>query len=121
MNNVNLIGNLGNDPESFYTDSGVNIVSYSLAFRSTKKDKTNWIKIIVFNEKLCETSMRYLHSGARIAVSGRLDQNKWVDDNNNTRTNYKVIASQITFIKTDGRGCENKSDEDVQDTDDLPF
>ncbi len=128
MNSVNLIGNLGQDPESFFTNDGTQIVNFSLAFMSTKKDKTNWIKVVCF-QKQAELAEKYLHKGARLAVNGRLDQNKWVDDNNQTRSMIRLIANQITFIKTDGRGFENGDKQDSNtpqeapppDMDDAPF
>lgn len=119
MNNCVLIGNLGADPESIYTDEGTHIVNFSLAFRSTKKDKSNWIKIVCF-EKLAELALKYLHKGARIAISGKLDQNKWTDNNNQTKTMHRIIANNISFIKTDGRGFEN-GDNGEQDSGDPPF
>lgn len=119
MNSVNLIGNLGADPESFFTDDGTHIVNFSLAFMSTKKDKTNWIKVVCF-QKQAELAEKYLHKGARIGLSAKLDQNKWVDDSNNTRTSYRVIANQITFIKTDGRGMENGENHDSNTAQEAP-
>lgn len=127
MNVCALIGNLGADPESFFTDDGNQIVNFSLAFQSTKKDKANWIKVVCF-QKTAELAEKHLHKGARIAVNGRLDQNKWVDDNNQTRSMLRLIANQITFIKTDGRGFENgegqntnASQEGPPELDDTPF
>ena len=122
MNNCVLIGNLGADPESIFTDEGTHIVNFSMAFRSTKKDKSNWIRIVCF-EKLAELALKYLHKGARIAISGRLDQNKWIDNNNQTKTMHRIIANNITFIKTDGRGFENgeNTDNGEQDSELPPF
>ena len=122
MNSCVLIGHLGADPESIYTDEGTHIVNMSLAFKSTKKDKSNWIKIVCF-EKLAETALKYLHKGARIAISGKLDQNKWTDNNNQTKTMHRIIANNITFIKTDGRGFENgeNTDNGVNDSEVPPF
>ncbi len=126
MNSVNLIGNLGEDPKSFFTDDGTQIVNFSLAFMSTKKDKTNWIKVVCF-QKQAELAEKYLHKGARIGISAKLDQNKWVDDNNQTRSMMRLIANQITFVKTDGRGFENGENQDATtqeappEMDDAPF
>ncbi len=119
MNSVNLIGNLGQDPESFFTNDGTQIVNFSLAFMSTKKDKTNWIKVVCF-QKQAELAEKYLHKGARLAVSGKLDQNKWVDEGNNTRSVMRLIANQITFIKTDGRGFENGEGQNTNETQEAP-
>lgn len=75
MNTVILTGNLGADPESFFTPEGTQIVTFPFAFRSTK-DKTSWIKITVFS-KTAEVAAKYLHKGARVGVLGILDQDKW--------------------------------------------
>lgn len=128
MNNCVIIGNLGADPESFFTEDGTHIVNFPLAFTSTKnkKEKTNWIKVVTFN-KQAETSEKYLHKGAKVAVNARLDQNKWVDESNQTRSTFRLIANQISFLKTDGRGFENgkedsqNQEETPQELEDAPF
>ena len=78
LNNCLLTGNLGADPEVFYSSEGDPIATFNLAFRSSKK-KTNWIKITCFN-KLAEITEKYLHRGARIGIIGTLDQQKWETD-----------------------------------------
>ena len=75
-NTVSLIGNLGADPEVFYSpSSGDPVGRFNLAFVSGK-DKTSWIKVVCFN-RLATVAEKYLHKGARIAVNGILDQNTW--------------------------------------------
>ena len=125
MNTCIVTGNLGADPESFFSDEGTHIVSFPLAFRSTKKDKTNWIKVVCF-QKQAEAAEKYLHKGAKVSVNSRLDQNKWVDDSNQTRSTFRLIANQIEFIKTDGRGFDNGQNHESQDQappdmDEAPF
>ena len=110
MNVCILSGNLGADPEEFYSSEGNPVVTFNLAFKSSK-DKTGWIKIVCFN-RLAETATKYLHKGAKICISGTLDQNKWETDEGQTRTNFQLIAHNIDFIKTDGRGFEGKADEE---------
>ena len=113
MNTVVLTGNLGQDPESFYTPAdGTHIVNFSLAFRSTKAEKTNWIRIAAFN-KIAEAAVKYLHKGARVSILGTLDMDEWENDNREKRTMIKLIARSIEFIKTDGRGFDNDQDDDV--------
>ena len=104
MNYCILSGNLGADPESIFTQEGTQIASFNIAFRSSK-DKTSWVKVTCFN-RLAEVVEQYLHKGAKVAVCGMLDQDKWEKDGQ-TRTMHKVIANNIEFIKTDGRGFEN--------------
>ena len=105
LNSCILTGNLGADPEVFYGSEGDPVATFNLAFRSSKK-KTGWIKITCFN-KLAEITERHLHKGARIAVIGTLDQQKWETDEGVNRSSFQVIANTIEFIKTDGRGFDD--------------
>ena len=114
LNNCILTGNLGADPEVFYSSEGEPIASFNLAFRSSKK-KTGWIKVTCFR-KLAEVAEKYLHKGARIGIAGTLDQQKWQTDEGLTRTSFQLIANSLEFIKTDGRGFE-----DGQDGNGTPF
>jgi single-strand DNA-binding protein len=109
MNTTILTGNLGADPESFFSDGGTQVVSFSMAFRSTK-DKDNWVKITCFN-KTAELAEKYLHKGARVGITGMLDQDKWETKEGESRSTLKLIANSIEFIKTDGRGFEDNQDD----------
>ena len=111
MNTCILTGNLGTDPESFFSEGGTQVVSFPMAFRSTKDKTDNWVKITCFN-KTAEIAEKYLHKGARVGITGMLDQDRWETDEGQKRS-LKLIANSIEFIKTDGRGFENK--------DDVPF
>jgi single-strand DNA-binding protein len=110
LNQVVLTGNLGADPEVFYSSEGDPIATFNLAFRSSKK-KTNWIKITAFN-RLAEVAEKHLHKGARIGLAGTLDQQKWETDEGVQRSSFQIIANTIEFIKTDGRGFENGQGEE---------
>jgi len=112
LNSCILTGNLGADPEIFYGSGGDPVATFNLAFRSSKK-KSGWIKVTCFG-RLAEVASQYLHKGARIAVVGTLDQNKWKSDKGNQRSSIQLIANSIEFIKTDGRGFdEGKSDDSI--------
>ena len=124
MNHVILTGNLGDDPKDFYTPDGVAISTFQMAFRSGK-DKTSWVKVNCYN-KLAELSTRCLHKGARVGVNGVLDQQKWTDEHGNQKSGYRLIANQIEFIKTDGRGFNKETEPEGTDAghehaDDIPF
>lgn len=112
MNTCIITGNLGTDPESFFSDGGTQVVSFPMAFRSTKDKTDNWVKITCFN-KTAEIAEKYLHKGARVGITGMLDQDRWENNEGESRSALKLIANSIEFIKTDGRGFENK--------DDIPF
>ena len=114
LNQCILTGNLGADPEVFYSSDGDPIATFNLAFKSSKK-KTGWIKVTCFH-KLAEVAEKYLHKGARIAIVGTLDQQKWETSEGVQRSSFQLIANSIEFIKTDGRGFE-----EGQGNDDTPF
>jgi single-strand DNA-binding protein len=114
LNQTVLTGNLGADPEVFYSSEGNPVATFNLAFRSSKK-KTGWIKCVCFG-RLAETTEKHLHKGARIGIIGTLDQQKWETDEGVTRSSFQLICNSLEFIKTDGRGFEEN-----QDKDDIPF
>jgi len=115
LNQTVLTGNLGADPEVFYSSEGNPVASFNLAFRSSKK-KTGWIKVVCFG-RLAEVSEKFLHKGARIGIIGTLDQQKWETDEGVTRSSFQLIANSLEFIKTDGRGFEGGQEPDT----DIPF
>lgn len=133
MNICIITGHLGADPESKYTQDGMLVVSFSLAFKSSK-EKTGWIKTVCFN-KTAELAEKYLHKGAKLAVTGMIDQDKWTTDRGENKTMIKLIANSLEFIKTDGRGFEGNNnqnssyqrndnsgyDNNNDDNSDIPF
>ena len=113
LNSCILTGNLGADPEIFYSSEGEPIATFNLAFKSSKKSKTGWIKVTCFH-RLAEVAEKYLHKGARIGIVGTLDQQRWESDEGVQRSSFQLIANSIEFIKTDGRGFEEgQGDEDI--------
>jgi len=119
LNQFIATGNLGDDPKVFYSPDGNPVTSFSLAFQAGKK-KTCWIKVVTFH-KLAEVCATYLHKGARIAIAGILDQNKWTTDDGQTRSTFQVIANTIEFIKTDGRGFKGGEAGGEANNDEVPF
>ena len=112
LNQCTLTGNLGAEPEVFFSSEGNPFSSFSLAFHSSKK-RTGWIKVACF-QKLSEVFAKYLPKGARIAVIGTLDHDKWETDEGIQKSSFQLIASSLEFIKTDGRGFEEgKTDDDI--------
>ena len=114
LNQTILTGNLGADPEVFYSSEGNPVATFNLAFRSSKK-KTGWIKCVCFG-RLAEVTEKHLHRGARVGIIGTLDQQKWETDEGVTRSSFQLICNSLEFIKTDGRGF---SEEEGQG--DVPF
>ena len=90
LNQTVITGNLGEDPKEFFSAEGVPVTSFDLAFQAAKK-KTCWIRVVTFN-KLAELCAKHLHKGARIAISGQLDQNKWTDKEGQNRSSFQIWA-----------------------------
>ena len=88
VNKVILLGNLGKDPEVKYMPNGNAVANITLATSETwndkssgeKKEKTEWHRIVVFNEGLVNVIQQYLKKGAQIYVEGQLTTRKWKDE-----------------------------------------
>lgn len=115
LNQCVITGNLGADPDVFYSSEGNPVATFNVAFHASKK-KTCWIRVTCF-QKLAEVVSRYLHKGARIAVIGTLDQQRWESDEGQPRSSFQIIANSLEFIKTDGRGFTEGEPRD----EDVPF
>ena len=98
LNTITLVGNLGGDPETFYTSDGDPIAKFNLAFNSSPK-KTCWVKVVAFG-KLAESTEKYLKKGNRIGIIGTLDQDSWEKDGQK-RSVHQLIARSYEFIKVD--------------------
>jgi single-strand DNA-binding protein len=116
LNQCVLSGNLGHDPETRYYGESQDqpVTSFSLAFRASKT-RTGWIRVVCF-QRLAEVAEQYLHRGARVAVTGTLDQMEWEGEEGRKRTGFQLIAQSLEFIKINELGSEAE-----QPAVDLPF
>jgi single-strand DNA-binding protein len=88
VNKVILVGNLGRDPEVRHTQDGRKIVNFSFATSETWKDRqtgerrerTEWHRIVIFNEGLANVAEQYLHKGSKVYIEGQLQTRKWTDN-----------------------------------------
>ena len=114
VNKVTLIGNLGRDPEVRSTQDGMKIVNLSLATSENWKDRnsgerrerTEWHRVVIFNENLARVAEQYLRKGSKIYVEGQLQTRKWTDQNCQDRYTTEVVLQryrgELTML--DGRG-----------------
>ena len=87
VNKVILVGNLGRDPESRQMQDGNPVVNLSVATSESWRDKasgerrerTEWHRVVIFNEHLAGVAQNYLKKGARVYVEGQLQTRKWTD------------------------------------------
>lgn len=103
MNHVSLVGNLGQDPEMKYFDSGPKVTKFSLALRgySKKEDKetTDWVSCEAWG-KTAELIGEYCKKGHKLAIEGSLKTRKWEDNDGNKRSRTFVLVSRVEFLKS---------------------
>ncbi|EXU76754.1 single-stranded DNA-binding protein [Erwinia mallotivora] len=118
VNNVTLIGNLGQDPEVRYMPNGNAVTGLSLATSESWRDKqsgeikeqTEWHRVVLFG-KLAEVAGEYLRKGSQIYIEGQLKTRKWTDSNGTERyTTEVVVGMNGTMQMLGGRnGSDNGS------------
>jgi len=113
VNKVILVGNLGADPEIRRTQDGRPIANLRLATSESwrdkatgeRKEKTEWHRIVIFNEGLCRVAEQYLKKGAKIYVEGQLQTRKWQDQSGQDKYSTEVVLQGFNSVLTmlDGR------------------
>ena len=104
VNRVILVGNLGRDPEVRNAQNGAKIVNFTLATSETWNDKqtgerqerTEWHRVVVFNDRIADVAERYLHKGAKVYVEGGLQTRKWTDQSGQERYTTEVVIPRFS-------------------------
>ena len=122
VNKVLLIGRLGADPEIKQMVNGKSVARLSLATSQSwkdkntgeKKEKTEWHRVVVFNEGLVNVVQQYLKKGAQIYVEGQLSTRKWKDeqsgqDKYSTEIIIQGFNSSLTMLGGGGQGIQNQT------------
>jgi len=104
LNQVNLIGNLGTDPEMRFTATGKPVTSFSMATsRKYKNDEgalvedTTWHKIITW-DRLAEICNKSLNKGEPVYVQGRIQNRSWEDDTGKKHYSFEIVARDVIFL-----------------------
>jgi len=103
LNKVQLIGNLGRDPEMRQTQDGKKIATFSMATTESwkdrmtgeRRDRTEWHRIVIFNERLAEIVEQYLRKGSKIYIEGQLQTRKWNDQQGIEKYTTEVVLTQF--------------------------
>jgi single-strand DNA-binding protein len=113
VNKVILVGNLGKDPEIRRTQDGRPIANLSIATSETwrdkatgeRKEKTEWHRVVIFNEGLCKVAEQYLKKGAKVYIEGALQTRKWTDQSGVEKYSTEVVLQGFnsTLTMLDGR------------------
>ena len=134
LNNVFLIGNLGQDPEARFTPQGTAVCNLSIATNESWKDqsgemqdRTEWHRVVMYG-RMAETATEYMKKGQMVYVEGRLNTREWEDQNQIKRRTTEIRCDNFTMLgkRSDSSNppSENpdssmKPDSGVDD--DLPF
>ncbi len=139
LNKVNLIGNLGADPEFRSLGDGKELATFNIATtdswkdRATgeKKEKTEWHRIVVFNENLVNIVKNYVQKGSKLFIEGSLQTRKWTDANGVEKYTTEVVLQNFggTIILLDAKGAARsdaapatgKAFEHSEIDDEIPF
>ena len=117
LNKVQIIGNLGRDPEMRYTPNGKPVTSFTVAVsRSWLKpegervEKTEWFNVVAW-ERLAEICNQYLVKGSAVYVEGRLETRSWEAENGQKHFRTEIIANEVIILDKRVRGTDEEMGE----------
>ena len=136
VNKCIIVGNLGKDPEIRSLQSGVRVCNLSVATSESWKDKTTgerkekseWHRVVVFNENLIQVAEKYLRKGSKVYIEGALETRKWTDQSGQDKYSTEVVIKQFRGELTmlDGRseggsGAQSNSPSNEIADDQIPY
>ena len=103
VNKVILVGNLGKDPEVRTSQDGTKIVNFTLATSDTwndrasgeRKERTEWHRVVIFNENAANVAEKYLRKGRKVYVEGSLQTRKWTDQSGQEKYTTEVVIGRF--------------------------
>ncbi len=119
VNKVIIVGNLGRDPEVRHSQDGAKIVTFSLATSENWKDRntgerrerTEWHRVVIFNDKLAEVVERYVKKGSKLYIEGQLQTRKWTDNTGQEKYTTEVVLpkfrGELTMLDSKGSSGSN--------------
>ena len=134
LNKVLLIGRLGNDPEIKQMQNGKSVARLSVASSESwkdkntgeRKEKTEWHRVVIFNEGLVSVVQKYLKKGAQVYIEGQLNTNKYTDSNGQEKYSTQIVLqgynSSLTMLdgKNSSSGDSKKLESSQLPSDDMP-
>lgn len=116
VNKVILVGNLGKDPEIRATQAGKEIANLTIATSEhwkdkntgEKREKTEWHRVVVFNENLVNVCKKYLNKGSKIYLEGQLQTRKWTDQSGVEKYSTEIVLQNFggTIVMLDSKRQE---------------
>lgn len=110
LNKVQIIGNLGADPEMRFTASGQAVATFNVAVNrryqtrdGERREETEWVRCVAW-ARLAETTSQYLTKGSQVYLEGRLQTRQWEDREGQRRYTTEVVANDVQFLDRRGSG-----------------
>lgn len=112
LNKVCLLGNLGDDPEVRSLNNGGEVVNLRLATSETWKDRdgakqerTEWHRVVIFNENLAKVAKSYLRKGSKVYLEGQLQTRRWQDQSGADRYSTEIVLQRFRgeLVLIDGK------------------
>ena len=131
VNKVILLGNLGQDPDVRTMQNGKKVCTFSVATSDSwkdkdtgeKKEKTEWHRVVVFNEGLVGVVENYIKKGSKVYVEGSLQTRKWTDDKGTEKYTTEIIiqgyGGRIDIVSAKGSNQELSEDKDISENNDT--
>ena len=126
LNNMQIIGNAGSEPEMRFTPNGRPVTSFSVAtnWKTTAdgetRNETEWFTVVAWG-KLAETCNQYVTKGMLVYADGRLRIHKWEGNDGQQHQRTEIVASKVTFLsRSESKPQESKSEEEIE-PEDIPF
>ena len=117
LNQVQIIGGLGNDPDVKVTQNGIVITNLSVATNESWKDqqgqqqeRTEWHRIVMYR-RLAEIARDYLSKGDKVFIQGKLQTRKWQDKDGQDRYTTEIVANEMQMLGGGGNGANNTNDQ----------
>jgi single-strand DNA-binding protein len=113
VNKVILVGNLGDDPESRSLNNGGEVVNLRVATSESWKDRdgqrqerTEWHRVVIFNENLGRVAKQYLRKGSKVYLEGQIQTRKWQDNSGADRYSTEIVLQRFRgeLVLLDSRG-----------------
>jgi single-strand DNA-binding protein len=127
VNKVILVGNLGRDPEIRTMQNGNRVANLSVATSerwfdkraNERREKTEWHRVVIFDEKLIDVVEQYVHKGSKIYLEGQLQTRKWTDQSGVEKYSTEVVLQRFRGVLTmlDSKGDSNDASSGDMDGD----
>jgi len=131
VNKVILLGNLGQDPDIRTMQNGKKVCTFSIATSNSwkdkdtgeKKEKTEWHRVVVFNEGLVGVVENYIKKGTKLYIEGSLQTRKWTDDSGTEKYTTEVViqgyGGRIDIVSAKANNQEQSENQDVLENNDI--